>query len=159
MKVYKSKFKLRKLIHPVHLIALLVLTLYTVLSKLNMLNAISRDNIFYAFMQMFVFGTFFTYLFLYLFSHEKFFPFAKEIEDKNKQKEKSLLKKYLHHGKIAGTFLVGLVGGPIFLSLTIRFLLNKFKYRYIFIFITSFVSTALTYAISKGLFHILVNFV
>lgn len=154
-----SGFKLRKVFHPVHLVAVIVLTLYTVLSKLNMFNAISRENMLYAFMQMFIFGTFFTYLFLYLFSHEKFFPFMKEIENENKQKEKSLIKKYLHHGKIIGTFLVGLVGGPIFLSLTIRFLLNKFKYRYIFIFFTSFISTAFTYAMSKGLFHILVNFI
>lgn len=141
----KSRF------HWVHLIAVFILGSYFVLSKVNLVNALTRDNLVNSFFQMFIFGLFFTYLFLYLFSHENFFPFAKEIENKEKSKEEKLLKKYIHHGKVIGTFLIGLVGGPVFLSLTTRLLLNNFRYKYVFIFITILISTFIIFSISTGL--------
>lgn len=140
----------RSRFHWIHLIAVVVLSTYFVLSKINLVYALKNNNFISSFLQLFIFGTFFTYLFLYLFSHEKFFPLAKEIEDKEKKKEKIYLKKYIHHGKILGTFIIGIIGGPIFLSLTTRLLLSRFKYKYLFVFITSFVSTLFTFAIGKG---------
>lgn len=139
--------------HWVHLIAVFTLGGYFVLSKVNLIYALKNNNFISSFLQLFIFGTFFTYLFLYLFSHEKFFPFAKEIEDKEKKKEKLYLEKYIHHGKILGTFIIGIIGGPLFLSLTTRLLLSRFKYKYSFVLITSFVSTLFTFAVGTGFMY------
>lgn len=142
--------------HWIHLVAVFILGGYFVLSKINLVSAIANQNLVNSFLQLFIFGTIFTYLFLFIFSHEKFFPFAKVIEDKEKAKEKTYLKKYLHHGKLLGTFIIGVLGGPVFLSITIRLLLNGLKYKYIFILFTSFVSTLLTFSVSKGLVKIFI---
>lgn len=152
-----SKAKKNSHFYWIHLIAVFILGGYFVISKINLVNALTKENLIISYLQLFIFGTIFTYLFLYLFSHEKFFPFAKEIEDKEKEKEKKYLSKYLHHGKLLGTFLIGVVGGPIFLSLTTRLLLNNFKHKYLFIFVTSFVSTLVAFGIGKGLVVSLFN--
>lgn len=142
--------------HWIHLIAVFILGGYFLISKANLAHAISNKNYINSFVQLFAFGTFFSYVFLYIFSHEKFFPFAKEIEKKEEEKEKGYLKKYIHHGKKIGTFLIGVVGGPVFLSLTTRILLNKYKHRYLFILFTSFVSTILTFVLGKGFINIFI---
>lgn len=148
-----SKIHHHKL-HWTHLVAIGLLTFYFIVSKVNLAHAFSNNNILKTFIQLFAFGTFFSFVFLYIFSHEKFFPFAKEIEKKEEEKEKSYLKKYLKHGKIIATFLIGVIGGPIFLSITTRLLLNNFRFRYLFVTFTSFVSTVITLAAGKGLFLI-----
>lgn len=150
MKIKKHKF------HWIHLIAVFILGGYFVLSKINLVNALTRDVIIVSFIQLFIFGTVCTYLFLYIFSHEKFFPFAKEIEKKEEKKEQAYLKRYLHHGKILATFIIGVLGGPIFLSLTTRVMLNKFNHKYLFIFFTSFISTLFTLGVGKGLVKIFI---
>jgi len=137
--------------HWIHLIAVFVLGSYFVLSKVNLAHAFLRSDPLFVFLQLFIFGTIFSYLFSYLFSHEKFFPFAKDIENEEKNKEKKYLKKYLKHGKLLATFIIGVIGGPIFLSLTTRLLLNKLKYKYLFIFLVSFVSTLFTLGIGMGI--------
>lgn len=149
-KIIKSKNKL----HWSHLMAVGVLAFYFIISKVNLAHAFLNNNIVNTFIQLFAFGTVFSFVFLYIFSHEKFFPFAKEIEKKEEAKEKSYLKKYLKHGKIIATFLIGVIGGPVFLSITTRLLLNDFRFRYLFVAITSFVSTAVTLSAGKGLFLI-----
>lgn len=136
--------------------AVFILGVYFVLSKVNLAHALLRDGFVATFMQLFVFGTIFTYVFLYLFSHEKFFPFAKDIEKQEEKKEKKYLKKYIHHGKILATFLIGTIGGPIFLSLTTRILLNNFKYKYIFVLITSFISTIITTILATGIVQLFI---
>lgn len=141
-------------IHWTHLFAVGLLTLYFIVSKVNLAQAFLKDDLILTFIQLFAFGTVFSFIFLYIFSHEKFFPFAKEIEKKEEEKEKSYLKKYLKHGKIAATFLIGVIGGPVFLSLTTRLLLNSFRFRYLFVLITSFASTLVTLGAGKGLFLI-----
>lgn len=153
MKKYiKKKFNF----HWTHLAAVAILAGYFIISKLNLAHALSNQNLFISFIQLFAFGTIFTYLFLYIYSHEKFFPFAREIEKKEESKEKGYLKKYLHHGKMLATFLIGIVGGPIFLSLTIRLLLNNFRYRYLYVFIISFFSTVFTFILGKGFINIFI---
>ncbi len=137
--------------HWIHLIAVFILGGYFVLSKVNLVHALANPIFIISFLQLFVFGTFFSFLFLYIFSHEKFFPFAKDIEKSEKAKEKKYLSKYLHHGKVLATFIIGVIGGPIFLSLTLRMLLNKFRQKYLFVPLTSFVSTAFTFVVGKGI--------
>lgn len=149
----KKIVKKKKLeIHWTHLFAIGVLALYFIASKINLTQAFLKGDLVSTFVQLFSFGTIFSFLFLYIFSHEKFFPFAREIEKKEEEKEKSYLKKYLKHGKIIATFLIGVIGGPIFLSLTTRLLLNSFKFRYLFVLLTSFISTIFTLGVGKSLF-------
>lgn len=146
----------RHKLHWTHFAAVGLLAIYFIISKVNLVSAIANQNLINSFLQLFIFGTIFTYLFLFIFSHEKFFTFAKEIEKEETKKEKKYLSKYLHHGKILGTFIIGVLGGPVFLSLTTRLLLNSLKYKYLFILFTSFISTLLTFVVSKGLLTIFI---
>lgn len=140
--------------HWIHFVAGLILGSYFLLSKINTLYALTNKNYLFSFLQLFIYGLFFSYLFYFIFSHDNFFAFAKEIEKKEKLKEKNYIHKYLHHGKILATFLIGVIGGPIFLSLTLRFLLNNYKHKYLFIFITCVVSTLVTFFLGQGLFKL-----
>lgn len=146
------KYKKHKL-HWVHLFAVLILGSYFLLSKVNIVHALTQENIIVSFLQLYLFGTCFGLFLLYILSHEKFFPVAKEIEKEEEKNEKKFLKKYLHHGKILATFLIGIVGGPVFSSLTARILLNKFYYKYMIIVLTNIPSTALTIGITRGFIH------
>ncbi len=131
--------------------AVVVLVGYFFISKINIIHAISRGNAIESFLQLYLFGVFFACLFLFIFSHEKFFPFAKEIENKEQKNEKKYLKKYIHHGKILGTFLIGSIGGPIFSSLTARMLLNSFRFKYIIIILANIPSTLFTLGVGWGI--------
>lgn len=148
-KIIKRKFKF----HWTHLFAVAILGSYFVLSKVNMVHALSRGGIVESFSQLYFFGVFFACSFLYIFSHEKFFPFAKDMEEKQKKKEKEYLRKYLHHGKVFGIFLIGAIGGPVFSSLTARMLLNNFWYKYLIVLLANIPSTIITVGIGKGVIH------
>jgi len=143
-------------LHRIHLIAVFILGSYFVLSKINLVHALSNPNFVISFLQLFIFGIFFSYLFLYIFSHEKFFPFAKELEEKEKPKENIYFRKYLHHGKVLGTFIIGVIGGPIFLSLTVRLLLYRFKHKNLLVLLTIFVSTLFIFFVGKELTSIFI---
>ena len=140
--------------HWVHLFAVLMLGSYFLISKVNLAHAFLKTSPIITFLQLFIFGTVFSYIFLYIFSHDRFFPFAKEIENKEEEKEKHYLRKYLHHGKTIATFIIGTIGGPLFLALTIRLLLHNYKYKYLLVFVTSFVSTLITFLLGKGVLNI-----
>lgn len=152
-----KKNKGKHFFHWVHLIALLVLGTYYFLSKLNLVHALKNNDPLSAFLQIYLFGVFFACLFLYIFSHEKFFKFAKELEKMEEKKEKTLLNKYFHHGKILATFLIGAVGGPVFASLTARLLLNKFKYKYLLISASNIPASVITVLISQGLIQVVLK--
>lgn len=145
-----GKVKRHHFFHLVHLIAVFILGSYFVLSKVNLVHALLYKSVLESFLQIYLFGVFFACLFLYIFSHEKFFPVAKEIEKEEEKTEKTFLKKYLHHGKILATFLIGMVGGPVFSSLTARILLNKFDYKYLLVILANIPSSILTVGISRG---------
>lgn len=141
-------------LHWVHIFAVLILGGYFVLSKINLINGLTKDLLIVSFLQLYLFGTFFACLFLFIFSHEKFFPFAKEIEKKQEKREKAFLKKYIHHGKVLGTFIIGIVGGPVFSSLTARLLLNNYPFKYLLIILANIPSTILTVGIGSGVVSI-----
>ena len=140
--------------HWIHLIAVFILGGYFVLSKINLVNALTRETLALSFFQLYLFGIFFACLFLFIFSHEKFFPFAKDIEKQEARKEKRYLVKYLHRGKVLATFLVGVIGGPIFSSLTARLLINNLWYKYLIVIIANIPSTILTTGLGKSLITI-----
>lgn len=145
----KQKSKLR--VHWTHLFAVGLLTAYFVISKVNVAHALSSKNTVFTFWQIYLFGIFFACLFLFLFSHEKFFPVAREIEKEEEKKEKKYLAKYIHHGKILATFLIGVIGGPVFSSLTARLLINNLWYKYLIVIVANIPSTILTTGLSNGI--------
>lgn len=148
--VKNKKFRL----HWSHISAAVILTGYFLISKVHTVQAMRSGNIVNSFIQLYLFGIFFACLFLYLFSHDKFFSFAKEIEKKESKKEKKYLDKYLHHGKILGTLIIGAIGGPVFSSLTARILLNNYWYKYLIVIIANIPSTIITTGVGKSLINI-----
>lgn len=154
-----NKNKLSNNTHPhfhwIHLIAIFILGGYFVLSKVNLVHALTNNNLVGSFLQIYLFGIFFACLFLFIFSHERFFPIAKDMEKQEANREKKYIKKYVHHGKVLGTFLIGVVGGPVFSSLTARLLLNNFAFKYLLVIISNIPSTIITVALAKGVIHFL----
>lgn len=140
---------MHKHFHWIHLIAVFILGSYFVLSKVNTVYALTRNNLVESFLQLYLFGIFFACLFLYIFSHEKFFSFAKAMEKSESKKEKRYLNKYIHHGKVFGTFVIGAIGGPVFSSLTARILINNYWYKYIVIILANIPSTIFTVGLAK----------
>lgn len=140
--------------HWIHLIAVFILGGYFVLSKINLVNALSRETIFISFIQLYIFGVFFSCLFLFIFSHEKFFAFAKDMEREESKKEKKYLAKYLHHGKVFATFVIGVIGGPVFSSLTTRLLLNNYPFKYLLVILANIPSTIVTVGVTHGIIQV-----
>lgn len=138
-------------LHWTHLIAIAMLVIYFIVSKINLAHALQYKNITFTFLQTYLFGVFFACLFLFIFSHDKFLPIAKQIEKEEEVKEKRYLKKYLHHGKVLATFLIGVIGGPVFSSLTARLLINHHWYKYLVVILANIPSTILTTGLGKSL--------
>ena len=98
LKVQSSKLNSRHHhFHWIHLIAVSILGIYFVLSKINLAYSLANRNTMLAFLQVYLFGIFFACLFLYIFSHERFFSIAREIKKTEEKKEKKYLKKYFHY--------------------------------------------------------------
>lgn len=146
----KIIFKKHKF-HWTHLVAVIVLVGYFLLSKINLAHALLNKNLVESFLQIYIFGIFFACLFLFIFSHEKFFTFAKDMEKQEQAKEKTFLKKYIHHGKILATFVIGVIGGPVFSSLTARILLNNYPFKYFLVIIANIPSTLFTLGIGRSI--------
>ena len=149
-----SKVTKHRHFHWIHLIAVFILGGYFVLSKVNLVNALTKETFILSFMQLYLFGILFACLFLFIFSHEKFFPFAKDIEKSEAKKEKQYLKKYIHHGKVFGTFVIGAIGGPVFSSLSARLLLNNYPFKYLLVILANVPSTIFTVGVSSGIIHL-----
>lgn len=142
-------------LHWSHIFAVCLLGGYFIVSKLNSFHAMSRGDIVGSFVQLYLFGIFFACLFLYIFSNDKFFAFAREIEKNQKAKEKRYLNKYLHHGKVLATLIIGSLGGPVFSSLTARLLLNKYWYKYLVVILANVPSTLFSVGIGHSLIKVL----
>lgn len=150
--------KNKKIIHKLHwshIMAIIVLVGYFLISKAHTIQAMRSGNILNSFIQIYLFGIFFACLFLYIFSHDKFLTFAKEIENRESKKEKKYLKKYIGHGKILATLIIGTIGGPVFSSLTARILLHDYWYKYLIVILANIPSTIITAGLANGIFNTL----
>ena len=153
----RRKAKIKKgVFRKIHLQAFLFLIVYSVISKTIFIRSLASASLWVSFLVPYFFGVVAGIIFLYLFSHEDFFHFMKDVEHDEKKKEHQLLKKYKHYGKVASTLIIAAIGGPVLAALTIRFLLNKFWYKYLLIAVGNVASTAITVSLGKGLFTILV---
>ena len=150
-KKIRQKFRFKA----IHLQAVLVLILYNIISKANLAHALIRNSFVVSFLQVYGFGILATFAFLYLFSHEDFFTFAKEIEKKEEKGERKYLHKFKHLGKILATFLIGSIGGPIFLALTLRIFFHKHSLKYLLIILVIFISTLFGFGLLKGSINLL----
>jgi hypothetical protein len=149
----KRRIKKKKgFIRPIHIQTLLVIIGYLLVSKFVFFKFVTGPNITEAFLGPFIFGVLTSFIFLYLFSHEDFFHFIKEVEKKEEKKEEKYLKKYKHLGKVAAVLVIGAIGGVIFAALTTRLLLINYKYKYLVLLISMILSTAFSVSLAKGIF-------
>lgn len=142
---------MRDFLKPIYLKALIIYLVYGFFGKLLFFKGVVSSATTVAYITLFVYYIAFSIIFLYIFSHEDFFKFAKVIEKKETKKEKKLLRKYIHLGKIAAIFIIGVLVGPVFAALTTRILLHRSPYRYLIIVIVSVLSTAIWLASFKGI--------
>ena len=147
----RIKSKRKPFFRPVHLQAILFLIVYNILSKTLFVKFILSSNYYINFLGPYIFGVLAGSAFLYLLRHEDFFHFMKEVEEVEKRKEKKLIKKFLHHGKILAILIITTIGGPIFGALTIRLLLPKYKYSFALLATGNILSTILGVGLAKGI--------
>lgn len=140
----------------IHLKALVALIVYFVVSNFLLAEAIVEKNSFLAFLIPILFGVLFTFGFLYLFNHEDFFHFIRDIEKRESKKEKKLLHKFLKFGKILACLAISFLGGPLFLALTIRFLFPRSKTGYWVGLFSTVITTVVIVGLSRGVFHIFI---
>ncbi len=139
-----------------HLQAIFFLVIYTALSKIIFVKSVTSGNLTVAFVVPYLYGVIMGCVFLYLFNHEDFFHFMRDVEHREEKKEKSLLKKYLHYGKILAVLIIAAVFGPVLSALTIRLLLNKVWYKYLLLAAGNVTSTLLGVSLWLGLWKLFV---
>jgi len=140
------------IIRPIHIQTLLIIVGYLLVSKIVFFKFVTSQSIALSFLGPLVFGVITSFIFLYLFSHEDFFYFIREVERKEQKKEGEYLRKYKHFGKIAAVLIIGVIGGTIFAALTVRLLFVHYKYRYLILLVTMLISTIFTVGLAKGIF-------
>ncbi len=125
----------------IHIQAIIFWLVYEVFTKGSFVFGVSKSaTIGNAYLFNMFFSILFGLIFLYIFNHEDFFKFAKEIENKNSKKEKEWEHKLQHSGKLFSSFLIGILSGPLIAALAVRFLQPKSKYKYFLIIIISALS-------------------
>lgn len=147
----KVKKKLKNILRPVHLGTVIFIFLYFIISNILIVRFIADERLYVSFIGPFIFSSISGVIFLYLFSHQDFFHFIKEIEKSENNKEKYYLNKFGHYGKILTSLVISMIGGPIFLALTVRFLFPKFTNRYLIIVFCTIISTLIVTSFAKGL--------
>ena len=153
----KRRLKIRKgFLRPIHVTTFVIIAGYILVSRLVFFKFITASSLALSFAGPLAFGILTSFMFLYLFSHEDFFHFIKDIEKKEEKKEGDYLKKYKHFGKIAAVVVITLIGGTIFAALTVRLLLAHYKYKYFILLISMILSTVFTVGLAKGIFNFIV---
>lgn len=146
----KTKIKI------IHFWAVATIVLYLLFSKVVFIHSFVFSNLLISFPGPFIFGAVSGLIFLYLFSHEDFFPVAREIEKEEEKAERKWLKRLKHHSKLFICLVVGAIGGPIFGALSVRFLIHRhsFWYKYAIMTFSNIISTVLSVGITRGVIRI-----
>src|SRR3972149_9519680 len=105
---------MRKLFKPIYIEALIVYLFYSLTGKYLLVKGTISGNPSFSFFVQSLASSIFAVIFLFLFSHEEFFKFARVIEKKESKKEKRYIKKYLHFGKHLAVLIIGVLAGPLF---------------------------------------------
>lgn len=130
-----------------------IFVVFIIISYLITFYCLTYPNIIFGSISLTLFNSLSSLIFIYLFNHQNSFPAIKNIELSNQKKQKKYLKKFLKFGKFIATILMGLIGGPILLSLSVKFLFRQHQYRNTII--TSILTNIIFITISKGLFQII----
>ena len=135
----------------VHLEAFLVWLVYDVVTKGSFVATVSSvvagAN---SFILNIGLSVFFGLLFLYFFSHEDFFKFISEIERKNRKAEKQWENRFAHYSKLLVAFVIGVIAGPLIGALSVRFLLTRYKFKYLVVLVSSCISALVWITIARG---------
>ena len=144
-------------IKTVHIQALGLWVIYTIANKVAFFSGISHKILpAESYLINMIVSSAFGLLFLYLFSHEDFFKFARELENKNRKKTVKLEHYFIHTGKILTALIIGIISGALLSALIVRILLPRFKYRYVLVAVSSALSpivsvTLLRLIVPRGL--------
>ena len=135
----------------VHLEAFLVWLVYDIVTKGSFVaTASSIVTGVSSFVLNVLLSIFFGLLFLYFFSHEDFFKFVSEIERKNRKAEKQWENRFARYSKLLVAFVVGVIAGPLIGALSVRFLLPRYKFKYLVVLISSCISALVWITIARG---------
>lgn len=129
---------------------------YFMIGNLILFKYIRSANPLIAYGVPMMYGAISSVVFLYIFSHDDFFKFAKAIEKAEEKQEKKWLRRFKHGGKATTTFAIGALGGPIFAALTARFLLTASRFRYLVVLLANIPSTMISVGLIKGVITIIV---
>lgn len=149
------KSKNKPFLRPVHFQAIAFIIIYSVLSIFVVAKALLNPSIYISFLVSFSFGIISVFVFLYLFSHEDFFHFFKNLDKFENKKEKSYLGNFMQYGKFLACILISVIGGQIFLALTIRFLFPKSSPRYLIAFAVTLISTIIVIFFGKSILNLI----
>lgn len=138
----------------VHLQAVIFIVIYFLVSTLVVAKSITTSNVYFSFLIAFSFGLVSAFIFLYLFSHEDFFPFFKNLDKYENRAEKGYLGNFIKYGKFLACVVISLIGGQIFLALSIRFLFPKSKNKYWIATISTLVSTVVVIFFGKSILSV-----
>ncbi len=129
-----------------------LLVIYFVVTQSSFFAGILTSTpILIAFLVNIFFSIFFGVTFLYIFDHEGFFGFAKQLEKDNRKKEKVWLHRFKNFGKSTIVLFIGILAGPLFAAITLRLLLPKYHHRYLLIVVTSIVTAVLWLGLTRGI--------
>jgi len=117
--------------------AIAVWLFYAIAGKIIFVNAVLWSSTTIAYVTVILFSILFSVVFLYIFSHEDFFKFAKVIERMEMEKEKKWLNRFSRFHRTTSIVLIGTLLGPLFLALTVKLLIPESKFIY---WLTVFVS-------------------
>lgn len=140
----------------IHLKALVVLGMYYAFANVVVVQAIRTGNTSLSYVIPFIYGTLASLVFLYIFSHEDFFRFARDIKKSKMKTERKYLRKFRHLGKSMAVVVIGLIGGPVFGALSARLLFTRGFYPYALLIVTSIPSTILTVSIYTGAIKLII---
>jgi hypothetical protein len=146
----RSKTESVHLLRFVHLQAVVFLVMYYSVSQTIFVASMLSKNPWVNFFVPYTFGVLSGIGLLYLLNHDECFHFMKDVEKREKSKEKKLIKKYMHHGKVFATLIIATVAGPMFAALSVRLLLQKYKHPFALLAVGNIFSTILTVGLVKG---------
>jgi hypothetical protein len=131
-----------------------IVIIYIVLSYLIMLFCITHPNLILSFLVSLIFNLISTIVFLNLFISQNSSDFIKKLEQIEEKNQKKYLQKFLRFGKFLTCIILSLIGGPIFLSLTIKLILNNSHHKYLIAITTCTISNFIFISFSRGLFQL-----
>ena len=132
--------------------AVALLVVYFLVSNTIFIRSVSQE-VFLAYGFPMIFGMLTSLMFLYLFEHEDFFKFAKELEKLEEAREKKFVARFSRHSRLFTTVAIGVVCGPVFSALSAHLLVPKYRYKYLLVMFISVPSTILWVGGARGLFN------